>query len=55
MKRSRRGKAERSGNGRPDQTDLDGRPALPKEKAWLLDMRYSGESTASKLARVRGR
>ena len=32
-----------------------GRPALPKEKAWLLDMRYSGESTASKLARVRGK
>lgn len=31
------------------------RPALPKEKAWLLDIRYSGESTASKLARVRGK
>ena len=31
------------------------RPSLPKEKAWLLDMQYSGESTASKLARVRGK
>ena len=29
------------------------RPALTGEKAWLLDIRYSGESTASKLARVR--
>lgn len=29
------------------------RPGLPKEAAWLLDERYSGEITFSKLARVR--
>ena len=56
MKRSPPGKAERSGTRKtwPDGSG-PGRPALPKEKAWLLDMRYSGESTASKLARVRGK
>lgn len=40
------------------QNDLVGmlwkdRPALPAEKAFLLEERYAGESTASKLARVR--
>lgn len=40
------------------QTDLAGRiwkdrPALPAEKAFLLAERYTGESTASKLERVR--
>ena len=29
------------------------RPPLSDEKAWLLDEKYAGESTASKLARVR--
>ena len=40
------------------QSDLVGkiwgdRPSLPEEKVFLLDERYSGESTASKLKRVR--
>lgn len=29
------------------------RPCLPEEKAWMLDEKYAGESTGSKLARVR--
>lgn len=29
------------------------RPCLPAEKAWMLDEKYAGESTGSKLARVR--
>ena len=46
-------------NGRLDQgRDLGGivwtdRPEMPKEKAFRLDVKYAGESTGSKLARIR--
>ena len=45
-------------NGRLDQgRDLGGivwadRPEMPKEKAFRLDVKYAGESTGSKLARI---
>ncbi|MBR4767440.1 MAG: aminopeptidase P family protein, partial [Lachnospiraceae bacterium] len=31
----------------------DDRPELPKEKAWILDLKYAGESVSDKLDRIR--
>ena len=36
-----------------DEAWTDGRPALPRTKAWLLDVKYAGRSAAEKLGDVR--